>query len=210
MLQQPLLGTGPAGQSQVVRLRPACPADVKGILDVQHEGSVQALSHIFPQDQHPFPREDVRRRWQEEVDDPAVAVYVIEDGAGCTVGFAATCQDQLLHFGTATHTWGSGLAALAHDDVIARMAAGGTKRAWLRVFEDNHRARRFYARLGWRATGLRSRSPFAPHPVLLDHQLDLRPRATGTTPADAVSQAPPPPHSDRRGRPRPPNPSSGR
>jgi len=81
--------------------------------------------------------------------------------------------DELLHFGTAVETWGSGFAAAAHDQVVRRLAATGSPRAWLRVFEENRRARRFYEKLGWHGTDRTSRSPFPPHPVLVEYELDL-------------------------------------
>jgi len=41
------------------------------------------------------------------------------------------------------------------------------------VFEANDRARRFYERRGWAATGESSTSGFAPNPVLLTYAVDL-------------------------------------
>lgn len=41
----------------------------------------------------------------------------------------------------------------------------------LRVFADNGRARRFYAKHGWQPTGATSRSSYPPHPVLLEYVL---------------------------------------
>ena len=38
-------------------------ADVAAVLDVQEPGAVLGLADVFPQDEHPFPREDVGRRW---------------------------------------------------------------------------------------------------------------------------------------------------
>jgi L-glutamine:scyllo-inosose aminotransferase/L-glutamine:2-deoxy-scyllo-inosose/3-amino-2,3-dideoxy-scyllo-inosose aminotransferase len=42
---------------------------------------------------------------------PDIDVYVIENDDGAVAGFAATRGGELLHFGTAVETWGSGLAA---------------------------------------------------------------------------------------------------
>jgi putative acetyltransferase len=43
----------------------------------------------------------------------------------------------------------------------------------LRVFEDNHQARRFYEKLGWRRTDRLSRTSFPPYPVLIEYEFDL-------------------------------------
>jgi len=139
---------------------------------MQEEASVVALGHVFPQATHPFPREAVLARWREELRDPAIAVYVATDPDGAITGFAARRDDELLHFGTALDTWGTGLAGRLHDELLGTWPPG-TARLWLRVFEGNHRARRFWHRHGWRPTGATSQSPFPPHPVLLDYELVL-------------------------------------
>ncbi len=152
-----------------MNLREATEADLDALLPVQEAGATRALSHIFPQDVHPFPRQQVRSRWADEIADPEIRAYVITNGADVVVGFAATRHDELLHFGTAVETWGSGLAAGAHDALLRALAGDGVTRARLRVFEENHRARRFYEKPGWRATANRSLTSFPPHPVLVEY-----------------------------------------
>jgi RimJ/RimL family protein N-acetyltransferase len=161
-------------------LRPLTPADLDALMVVQREGAQAAMGTIFPQDRFPFPVEVLRQRWERELADPGIDCFVIVDGPGSDVGtvagFAALRGNEFLHFGTAVSTWGSGLAARAHDEVIALWVARGHRRARLRVFEDNVRARRFYERRGWTATGERSRSSFAPYPVLLTYEVSTRRR----------------------------------
>jgi RimJ/RimL family protein N-acetyltransferase len=155
-----------------VVLRRAELSDLPELLDVQEAGAVLAFGHIFPQDAHPFPRATVLARWAAEVADPDTEVFVIE-ADGRIAGFAAVRGNEFRHFGTAVPTWGSGLAKAAHDRVIARIAATGAATARLRVFTENHRARRFYEKQGWRSTGRLSRTAFPPHPVLEEYELDL-------------------------------------
>jgi len=88
-------------------------------------------------------------------------------------GFAATRGDELLHFGTALDSWGSGLAGAAHDELVEHLRASGHARAWLLVFEENERAIRFYARRGWLPTERTQRTTFPPYPVLRRFELDL-------------------------------------
>lgn len=143
------------------------------VVAVQEEGSVAALAHVFPQTTSPFPRAALRRRWAVELADPGTTCFVIR-GAGTGVqGFAATRGDQLLHFGTARSTWGSGLARLAHDELLDELRASGMERATLWVFEENHHARHFYEHRGWVLTDERKRSGFPPHPLLLGYARDL-------------------------------------
>ena len=148
--------------------RPAAPDDVDAILNVQEPGAVQGLGHIFPQAQHPFPRDVVRARWESEIVDPRIAVYVATAAGGRVVGFAARRDDELLHFGTAVETWGTSLATSLHDELLATFPAGVT-RLRLRVFAENRRARRFYERCGWTPTGAISRTSYEPFPVLVEY-----------------------------------------
>lgn len=153
-------------------LRVATHDDVEALVDVQEHGAVRGLSHIFPQDAHPFPRMEIVRRWHDEIADPLTHAYVATIPAGAVSGFAATRGTEMLHFGTAVHTWGTGLAGEFHDAllrVLATTAHAGTTRIRLRVFEANLRARRFYEKLGWRPTGHNTRTSFPPHPVLLGY-----------------------------------------
>lgn len=158
------------GFGMTVRLRVATLSDLEALLDVQQAGAVRAFAHIFPQTEHPFPRAALAARWTTEIADPDVGTYVAIDPNGRLVGFAAIHGMQLLHLGTAVETWGSGVAQQVHDQLLALLPPSrGAERPWLRVLEGNGRGRRFYERLGWRATGERTRSPFAPFPVLLTY-----------------------------------------
>ena len=155
-------------------LRPMAASDLAALLPIQREGSVTGLSAIFPQDRYPFPDDEVQSRWEVELADPEVDCFIVTDG-GRPAGFAATHGPQLLHFGTAVHTWGTGLAAAAHDEILDHLRDGGHAHLWLRVFADNPRARRFYERRGWRSTGQEQRSTFPPHAILLRYELRLAP-----------------------------------
>lgn len=148
------------------------PADVDAVLGVQEPGAVRAMSAIFPQDSHPFPHAELRARWLSEIADPETSCYVIEAN-GSVAGFAASRGDELLHFGTAVETWGTGLASEAHDELVGFLARRGTARAFLWVFMDNARARRFYERRGWHEVAESKRSTFPPHAVLLRYERDL-------------------------------------
>lgn len=146
--------------------------DVDAVLDVQEPGAIAALADIFPQDQYPFPRTELRQRWLEEIVDPNVQCFVVRQDEN-VVGFAALCGAELRHFGTAIATWGSGLASTAHDELLAIISQQGKTAAWLKVFEANIRARRFYVKHGWTTDGDREYSTFPPYPVLLRYARSL-------------------------------------
>ena len=121
---------------------------------------------MFPQAGYPFPLEDLALRWLREIATPGIDCFVVLlDGA--IVGFAAICGDEFLDFGIGVERWGSGIAQIAHDAVLDLLRRRGGRAAWLRVFTDNGRGRLFYEKLGWRPTGERTRSSFAPYPELL-------------------------------------------
>ncbi|WP_306208003.1 GNAT family N-acetyltransferase [Actinoplanes sp. RD1] len=151
-------------------LRPATPADLPGLLAVQEEGALAGFAHIFPPAEYPYPRAELRAAWEAELADPAVDVLVTAEEIR---GFAALRGNELLHFGTAVPAWGTGLAAELHDQLLPRLAAAGMPYATLQVMRENHRARRFYERRGWRATGRVTREPFPPHPDLLEYRRPL-------------------------------------
>jgi len=151
-------------------LRPLRVDDLDDLMRVQEEGAIAGLGHIFPQAEHPFPSETVRARWEQEIADPSIDCFAIVDETDRLAGFAATHADQFLHFGTALNTWGTGLAGQAHDEVVAHFISQGHPSAWMRVFEANERARKFYEQRGWVPTGQSSQTAFPPHPVLLTYR----------------------------------------
>lgn len=153
----------------MVVLREAISADLATLVGVQREGAVTALGHIFAQATHPFPTERVLARWEAEIADRNVRVYAVVTDTDRIVGFAATKSAELLHFGTARHTWGTGVAADAHDLILDRLRAEGVYHVRLRVLEENHRARRFYEKLGWSTTDRRSHTSFEPYPILVEY-----------------------------------------
>lgn len=142
--------------------------DLAALLPLQEQGAVNALSDLFPQAEFPFPTDVIRQRWARELSDPAIAPYVAVDETADLVGFAARRADELLHFGTAVPTWGSGLATWLHDALIATFPKDLSPLR-LRVFDENHRARRFYEKLGWAPTGVQTRTSYPPHPTLVEY-----------------------------------------
>jgi RimJ/RimL family protein N-acetyltransferase len=167
-----------------VVLRPATADDLDALLDVQQEAAVAGLGHIFRQDEYPFPRSIVRQRWAAELEDRSTNVYLFVEDTSMLIGFAATRANELLHFGTALHTWGTGVAQRLHEALLlelARTAPLDIPFLSLCVFEANLRARRFYERLGWRATERRTTSAFAPYAVLVEYRLP-RPSLQSSSP----------------------------
>lgn len=163
-------GSAEGPHSQV--LRALDERDLDDLLVLQREGAVAGMGHIFPQDIHPFPTQEVRSRWLRELDDTDIDCFAILDH-GQLAGFAATRAAELLHFGTAVRAWGTGLAGRAHDEIVEHFRTRGHRAAWLRVFDENVRAIRFYRRRGWAPTEDTTRSTFAPYPTLRRYERPL-------------------------------------
>ncbi|RHW26474.1 N-acetyltransferase [Nocardioides immobilis] len=167
------------GSDDCLQFRRAVAADLEELVAFQEEAAVVGLANIFPQDQHPFPRAAILARWREEIANPGIAVYVSSTSDNQLTGFAARRGDEVLHFGTALATWGSGMASELHEALVATFPPE-VGRIRLLVFKENHRARRFWEKHGWEATGERMRSTYPPYAVLLRYELMLADRTPGS------------------------------
>ena len=144
--------------------REATADDVVALRDLEREANIVGLRHVFPPERFPFPGDDVLARWALVLDDPGVVVEVV-DGDDGLLAFAAYDDDSLRHLAVHPDAWGTGLARAG----VARAVSHGARRLW--VLDANHRARRLYEHLGWRATGLEQECPWVPHPTELEYAL---------------------------------------
>lgn len=147
--------------------RAAGTADLTALLDLERAANLAALSHVFPPERYPFPDQDVLARWALVLEDPGCVVLVADRPAdrGGLAAYAAYDHTSLRHLAVHPEHWGTGLAGHAVRAVLAAIAARGGTEASLWCLEENHRARRVYEHLGWRATDERQDAPWPPHPV---------------------------------------------
>ncbi|MGZ4388822.1 MAG: N-acetyltransferase family protein [Gaiellaceae bacterium] len=131
------------------------------LAEIQEAASVAALGHIYGGE--PFPRAEVLERWRTSAD----TILLDEE----ELGFAAVSPGWLNGLYVRPEAWGTGVAALLHDRALAALGSG-TARLW--VLEENHRARRFYERRGWRPDGTTRDVPFPPYPIDLGYSLEIR------------------------------------
>jgi GNAT superfamily N-acetyltransferase len=156
----------------LVRIRAAWPEEVEALLGIQQAASVAAFEHIFPPTAYPFPTGSVRARWRTARGTAEVRVLVAERD-GLPVGVVAVAPERLDGLFVLPDAWGSGVADRLHDAAVQTLQGWGCGCCRLSVLEENHRARRFYQRRGWRLDGRRSRTPFPPHPPMVGYTLDL-------------------------------------
>jgi RimJ/RimL family protein N-acetyltransferase len=98
-------------------------------------------------------------RWREVIADDDWWVLLAHDGDGLAgVVTVKTAEDldgagDISYLVVAPEHWGTGVAAALLAAAVEQMRERGYERGQLRVVVDNHRARRFYERSGWRFTG---------------------------------------------------------
>ena len=125
---------------------------------LQRAASLAGFAHVFPPELHPFPDDAVRTRWR----DFAGAILLAERD-GRPVGLAAFEACWLHGLYVVPEEWGSGIAGELHDAATAAMVDCAELRLW--TLEENHRARRFYERRGWRLNGETRVVPYPPGPL---------------------------------------------
>lgn len=151
------------------RLRRATPQDATALRDVERAASLQALGHVFPPEEHPYPDEGVLARWVATLDDPDVTVVVTEDDAGVS-SFIAWDRTVVRHLGVRPDAWRRGLATRVLEHALAT-PDGSPSRLW--CLAENHQALAFYAARGWVRTGRSRRAEFPPFPE--EVELTVRP-----------------------------------
>jgi putative acetyltransferase len=156
----------------VVRVRAARLDEAEALVAIQQAASVAAFRHIFPPARYPFPAGPVRERWRAALGTGEGCVLVAER-VGLPVGVAQVGPERLDGLFVLPWAWGSGVADRLHDAAVERLRGWGGGWCRLSVLEENHRARRFYERRGWRLDGRRTSTPFPPHPPMVGYTLTL-------------------------------------
>jgi GNAT superfamily N-acetyltransferase len=153
-------------------IRAATPDDADGITDVQVASWRAGYAHVFPDTILYSDDFDATRRafWSAWRFAPghriAVATVPVDgDGDERIVGFASygpererarghTGRGEVWAFYLHPDVWGTGTAGALLEHVETRLLAEGFDTAVLWVLDDNPRARRFYERSGWAASGV--------------------------------------------------------
>lgn len=149
-----------------LRIRRARPDEPKLLARLERAASEEALAHIFPPQQYPYPAGAITRRWRRELRDPLMHAYLLEI-QDSPVGYVAFNGDTVHHLGIAPdhHRRGYGTALL--EFACMEIFSGGAREAFCWVLTDNHLARAFYRAQGWTETGERRNSEYPPHPQSL-------------------------------------------
>lgn len=153
-------------------LREARPDDAEALAEIQRDASCAALAHIFPPELYPFPMDEVRQRWLTALADPETSVLIAEIDER-PIGLAGYRAEWLDGLYVVPEHWARGFGLALHDRVLERLRVRGSAQCHLWVLEDNHRARQFYERHGWRANGETRVVPFPPNPLDVGYTIRL-------------------------------------
>jgi ribosomal protein S18 acetylase RimI-like enzyme len=146
-----------------LRIRRARPDESRVLTRLERAASEDALGHIFPPEEYPYPVTEITRRWRRLLRDPRIRVHVLERDTE-PVGFVAFDATRIRHLGVlpdhARRGYGSALLDFATEEIFA----GGAATAELWVLVGNAGARAFYATQHWRETGERRDCEYPPEP----------------------------------------------
>jgi GNAT superfamily N-acetyltransferase len=154
-----------------VTIRAATRDDADGITDVQVASWRAGYAHVFPDsvlyaDDFDSTRRTFWRAWRFAPGHRiAVAALPGEGTVDRIVGFSSygpererargfTGRGEVWALYLHPDTWGTGVADALIEHVEIRLLAEGFETAVLWVLDDNPRARRFYEKHGWAATGI--------------------------------------------------------
>lgn len=148
------------------RIRRARPDESQLLARLERAASEQALQHIFPPDQHPYPTSAIARRWRQVLSDRRMHSYVLE-ARDRPVGYVAFNGDTVHHLGVVAAYQMRGYGSALLQFACMEIYAGGTREASCWVLAANQTARAFFRSHGWTETGARRESEYPPHPESL-------------------------------------------
>ena len=125
---------------------------------LQRDACLVGMKDIFPPDRYPFPDDAIRERWRN-----ATGTVLVAERGGEPVGVVLVEGCWLHGFYVRPDHWGTGVAAELHDAALAELSDCPELKLW--VLEENHRARRFYEKHGWRQNGETREVPYPPNPL---------------------------------------------
>jgi GNAT superfamily N-acetyltransferase len=148
----------------MIQYRDGGPDDAALMAKLGAETFTETFGHLYsPENLAAFLTNHEPDKWRTELSDPDYAVRIAEnDGqaAGyCKVGppslpFEVTGPTIELRQLYVLKPWhGTGIAATFMDWALDQARRRGAEQMFLSVFIDNHRARRFYARYGFKQVG---------------------------------------------------------
>lgn len=149
-------------------VRQATSLDAPRLAEIHVDSWRVAYRGILPDEALDELSVEARLPWWEHVLGEGIDgfhVLVVEDGDGAVAGFGSACASdadpllvgQVAQLYLQPDAWGTGLAAPLLTALEADLRDRGFAATELHVAPQNVRARRFYERYGWQATGAEHR-----------------------------------------------------
>lgn len=164
-------------------LRAGTPADSQDLFTVQRAAALAAYGHVFPQDQYPFPDQQVAELVWRMLTGHAEKMLVAVGDEG-PVGYISRQDERISHLYVAPMHWRRGVGSRLLAAAVDSIREDGHEIARLWVMSKNHRARALYEQHGWHLDGTSSEARFPPYPALLGYALaltDAQPAEDGPT-----------------------------
>jgi len=145
----------------MVSYRDAGREDAALMADLGRRTFTETFGHLYtPQNLAAFLKSHNESDWRTELESPDFRIRIAE-GEGGAVGYAKLgppslpfqpqgIATELRQFYVLKPWQGQGVAQALMEWVLAEAKASGADELYLSVFVDNHRARRFYERYGFR------------------------------------------------------------
>ncbi len=146
-----------------LRIRRARPDESRLLTRLERAASEDALTHIFPPEEHAYPVVAVTRRWRRLLVDRHVRVHILEL-FDTPVGYVAFDATTIRHLGVVRHQTRRGYGSALMEFASLEIFSGGAREAELWVLVDNEAARAFYRSHRWTETDERRKSEYPPHP----------------------------------------------
>ena len=141
--------------------------DVELCFGIARASSVAGFQNIFPSDLK-FPDDAIRADWISALTNPDGETYIaFEDEEA--VGVVSVGHGVVQTLYVMPESWSQGVGSALHDLALERLREANVKEARLWTLTDNHRARAFYEKRGWRLTGRTRVVPFPPHPIDVEY-----------------------------------------
>lgn len=149
----------------MIAFRDAAPADAAALVDLARTSFSETFGHLYQaEDLAAFLAGHTLARWTAELADPAYSIRIGEAGAAA-VAYAKLAPvslpveaigpaTELRQFYILKPFQGRGHADTLMAWVLDTARARGAEELFLSVFVDNHRARRFYERYGFKEVGI--------------------------------------------------------
>jgi putative acetyltransferase len=144
--------------------------DAELCFGIARAAAVAGFQHVFPPDLYEFPADVIRADWISALTDPDGETFIaFEDGEA--VGVVCVSHGVLQALYLMPESWSRGIGSTLHDLALDRLRETGIQEARLWTLTDNHRARAFYEKRGWRLTGRTRVVPHPPHPIDVEYAL---------------------------------------